>query len=74
LPAPGSAGSRPYRSQGFITRLATNRINPVINTVKGYRDRHKFHSMFASVFGLAFGDINGDITYGPISATMRDSS
>ena len=46
----------------------------MINTVKGYRDRHKFHSMFASVFGLAFGDINGDITYGPISATMRDSS
>ena len=48
--------------------------NPVINTVKVTVTGYKFHSLFARVFGVAFGDINGDITYGPISATMRGSS
>jgi Flp pilus assembly protein TadG len=48
--------------------------NPVINTVTVTVTGYKFHSLFARVFGVAFGDINGDITYGPISATMRGSS
>ena len=48
--------------------------NPVINTVKVTVTGYKFHSLFASVFGVTFGDINGDIPFGPISATMRGSS
>ena len=48
--------------------------NPVINTVKITVTGYKFHSLFASVFGVTFGDINGDIPYGAISATMRGSS
>ncbi len=48
--------------------------NPVINTVKITVTGYKFHSLFTSVFGVTFGDINGDIPYGAISATMRGSS
>jgi hypothetical protein len=48
--------------------------NPVINTVKITVTGYKFHSLFASVFGVTFGDVNGDIPYGTISATMRGSS
>ena len=48
--------------------------NPVINTVKVSVTGYKFHSLFVRVFGVTFGDINGDIPYGAISATMRGSS
>jgi Flp pilus assembly protein TadG len=47
---------------------------PVINTVKVTVTGYKFHSLFASVFGVTFGDVNGDIPFGPISASMRGSS
>jgi hypothetical protein len=42
-------------------------IKVVTITVTGY----KFHSLFVSVFGVTFGDINGDISFGDISASMR---
>ena len=49
--------------------------SPVINTVRvqigfgapGSATRYTFQPLFASVFGLSFGDV----TYAPISATMR---
>ncbi len=44
--------------------------NPVINTVKVTVTGFTFHSLFTTVFGVAFGDI----TYGDINATMRSSS
>jgi urea transporter len=43
---------------------------PAINTVTVSVTGYTFHSLFPSVFGLNFGDI----TYGPISATMRSPS
>jgi len=48
--------------------------NPVMNTVTVTVTGYKFHSMLARVFGVAFGDVNGDISFGPISATMRGAS
>jgi len=32
---------------------------------------YTFHSLFPSVFGLAFGDVNGNIVFSQISASMR---
>ncbi len=45
--------------------------DPLIKTVTITVTGYKFHSMFRRVFGVTFGDINGDISFGNISATMR---
>ena len=45
--------------------------DPLINTVTVTVTGHTFIPCLRALFGLAFGDINGDITYGDISATMR---
>lgn len=45
--------------------------NPVINTVTVRVTNYTYHSLFASVFGVAFGNANGDITFSTITATMR---
>ncbi len=47
--------------------------NPVINTVKVTVSGYTFTPMFSSVFGLAFGNANGEIPFGDITATMRSS-
>ena len=52
----------------------TSGSNPVINTVKITVTGYRFHSLYTSVFGVTFGDSNGDIPFGVISATMRSSS
>lgn len=49
---------------------ATTGANPLINTVTITVSRYTFHSMFASVFGITFGDI----PFSPIKATMRSYS
>lgn len=41
--------------------------NPLINTVTIGITGYTFHSLFASVFGISFGDV----TFNPISATVR---
>lgn len=43
---------------------------PVINTVTVAVSGYSFHSLFPSVFGVAFGSA-GSFNYGNISATMR---
>lgn len=48
--------------------------SPVINTVTVRVTNYTYHSLFASVFGIAFGNANGDITFSTISATMRAAS
>ena len=45
--------------------------DPLIKTVTITVTGYKFHSLFVSVFGVTFGDINGDISFGNISASMR---
>jgi len=45
--------------------------NPVVNTVTVRVTSYTFHSLFPSVFGLAFGDVNGNIVFSQISASMR---
>ena len=45
--------------------------SPVINTVTVRVTGYTYHSLFANVFGIAFGNANGDITFSTISATMR---
>ena len=45
--------------------------NPVINTVTVRVTSYTYHSLFASVFGVAFGNANGDITFSTITASMR---
>ena len=61
-------------SQVSIPLWVPTGSNPVINTVKVTVTGYKFHSLFTSVFGVTFGDVSGDIPYGPISAAMRGSS
>jgi Flp pilus assembly protein TadG len=48
--------------------------DPLINTVKITVTGYKFRPLFTSVLGVTFSDINGDITYGDISASMRSPS
>ena len=43
----------------------------MINTVTVRVTNYTFHSLFTSVFGIAFGNANGDIVFGDITATMR---
>lgn len=45
--------------------------NPVINTVTVRVTDYTYRPLFSSVFGLAFGNANGNITFSPITATMR---
>lgn len=45
--------------------------SPVINTVTVRVTNYTYHALFASVFGAAFGNANGDITFSTITATMR---
>jgi len=45
--------------------------NPVINTVTVRVTNYTYHSLFASVYGVAFGNANGDITFSTITASMR---
>jgi len=52
----------------------TTGADPLINTVKITVTGYKFRPLVASVFGVAFSDVNGDIPYGDISASMRSSS
>ncbi|AIY42965.1 TadZ/CpaE-like protein [Collimonas arenae] len=47
--------------------------NPLINTVTVTVSGYKFIPLYSSVFGLAFTDASGKITYSNISATMRSS-
>lgn len=44
--------------------------NPTINTVTIRVTNYTFRSLFSSAFGVNFGNI----TYGPISATMRSAT
>ncbi len=44
---------------------------PNINTVTVRVTNYTYHSLFPSVFGIAFGNANGDITFSTITATMR---
>jgi hypothetical protein len=48
--------------------------NPTINTVTIKVTGYKFRLLIPSAFGLQFGDANGEITFGDISATMRAQS
>jgi hypothetical protein len=47
---------------------------PAINTVTIKVTGYKFRPLITGVFGLTFGDANGDILFGDISATMRGQS
>jgi hypothetical protein len=48
--------------------------NPTINTVTIKVVDYKFKLLIPSAFGLQFGDDQGEITFGDISATMRVQS
>jgi len=52
----------------------TTGADPLINTVTITVTGYKFRPLFTSVFGVTFSDVNGDIPYGDISASMRSSS
>lgn len=45
--------------------------NPTINTVTVRVTNYTYHALFANVFGAAFGNANGNITFSTITATMR---
>jgi Flp pilus assembly protein TadG len=49
----------------------TTGSNPVLTTVTVRVSNYTFHSLFSSVFGVSFGNANGDIVFGDITATMR---
>ena len=44
---------------------------PVINTVTVQVTNYTYHALFPSVFGIAFGNAAGNITFSTITATMR---
>jgi Flp pilus assembly protein TadG len=48
--------------------------NPVINTVTISVVDYKFKLLIPAAFGLQFGDANGEVVFGNISATMRSQS
>lgn len=56
---------------GSCCTWQTTGTNPVINTVTVRISNYTFHSLFTSVFGIAFGDANGDIAFSEITASMR---
>ena len=45
--------------------------NPVINTVTVRVTSYTYHALFPRVFGIAFGNAAGNITFSAITATMR---
>jgi Flp pilus assembly protein TadG len=45
--------------------------NPVINTVTVRVTNYTYQAIFPSVFGIAFGDAAGNLTFSTITATMR---
>ena len=45
--------------------------NPVINTVTVRVSNYTYQSLFARVFGVAFGNASGNITFNTITASMR---
>jgi hypothetical protein len=47
---------------------------PAINAVTIMVTGYKFRPLATGIFGLTFGDANGDIPFGDISATMRGQS
>jgi len=47
---------------------------PAINTVTIKVTGYKFRPLLTGAFGLGFGDANGEIPFGDISATMRGQS
>ena len=53
--------------QNCCTWDVTTNINTVTVRVTGYT----YRPLFSSVFGLPFGDTSGNITFSPITATMR---
>jgi hypothetical protein len=63
--APANVLAPTWQSQGSVPT-----INTVSITVTGYT----FVPLFGNVFGIAFGNANGGIPYGDISATMRAPS
>jgi Flp pilus assembly protein TadG len=52
----------------------TKGVNPSINAVTIKVTGYKFKPLISSAFGINFGDANGTISYGEISATMRGQS
>ena len=45
--------------------------NPVINIVTVRVTNYTYHSLFARVFGVAFGNASGNFTFNTITASMR---
>ncbi|WP_345537296.1 TadE/TadG family type IV pilus assembly protein [Variovorax defluvii] len=56
---------------GSCCTWQTTGVNPVLNTVTVRVSNYAFRSMFPRVMGLAFGNANGEIVFGNITATMR---
>jgi len=48
--------------------------SPIITTVTVRISSYTFHSLFPSVFGVAFADANGNFVFSDITATMRAPS
>jgi hypothetical protein len=74
---PKGTGS-PLASQLALSQVpdptwAVAGFNPVINTVTISVD-YKFKLLIPAAFGLQFGDADGEIGFGNISATMRSQS
>ena len=56
---------------GSCCTWQTTGSNPVLTTVTVRVSNYAFRSLFPSVLGVAFGNANGDIVFGDITATMR---
>lgn len=56
---------------GSCCTWQTTGSNPVVTTITVRVSNYNFRPLFASVFGLSFGDANGNIVFSDITATMR---
>ena len=56
---------------GSCCTWQTTGSNPVVTTITVRVSSYSFRPLFASVFGLSFGDANGNIVFSDITATMR---
>lgn len=70
---------KPLASQLSLTQVSNPTwadvgSNPSIKAVTIQVTGYKFKLMIPAAFGLSFGDANGDIGFGNISATMRGQS
>ena len=71
------AGSGSPLVIGLTTALVPNPVwqtagtGPVINTVTIRVTGYNFRPLFASAFGVSFANVNGNIPFADISATMR---